>query len=56
MSSPYDPKEEAKTVDGMTGSSQPVEFITLQVVEEDTVSLTDDEIMEILRYAIRINR
>lgn len=56
MSSPYDPQEEAKTVDGMTGSSQPAEFITLQVVEEDQVSLTDDEIMEILRYAGRINR
>lgn len=56
MSSPYDPQEEAKTVDGMNGSSQPTEFITLQVVDEDPVSLTDDEIMEILRYAIRINR
>jgi hypothetical protein len=56
MSSPYDPQEEAKSVDGMTGSSQPTEFITLQVVEEDPVSLTDDEIMEILRYAVRINR
>jgi hypothetical protein len=56
MSSPYDPQEEAKSVDGVTGSSQPTEFITLQVVEEDTVSLTDDEIMEILMYAVRINR
>ena len=56
MSSPYDPQEEAKSVDGVTGSSQPAEFITLQVVEEDTVILTDDEIMEILMYAVRINR
>jgi hypothetical protein len=56
MSSPYDPQEEAKSIDEMTGSSQPAEFITLQVVDEDPVSLTDDEILEILRYAIRISR
>lgn len=56
MSSPYDPQEEPNPNDGLTGSSRTDELAELQIVDEDPVSLTDDEIMEIMRYAVRINR
>ena len=48
---PYDPQEEPKSVDGKTGSGNSSEFFTtLQDIDQNL--LTDDEIMEILRYAV----
>ncbi len=48
---PYDPQEEPKSVDGKTGSGNSSEFFTtLQDIDQNL--LTDDEILEILRYAV----
>lgn len=48
---PYDPQEEPKSVDGKTASGNPTEFFhELQEIEQNL--LTDDEILEILRYAV----
>ena len=48
---PYDPQEEPKSVDGKTGSGNSTEFFTsLQEIDQNL--LTDDEIMDIMRYAV----
>ena len=48
---PYDPQEEPKSVDGKTASGNSSEFFTsLQDIDQNL--LTDDEIMEIMRYAV----
>lgn len=48
---PYDPQEEPKSVDGKTGSGNSTEFFSsLQEIDQNL--LTDDEIMDILRYAV----
>lgn len=58
---PYDPQEEPKSVDGKTASGNSTEFFS-SFQEIDQNLLTDDEIMEILRFAVgrenarRINR
>jgi hypothetical protein len=48
---PYDPQEEPKSVDGKTGSGNSTEFFSsLQTIDQNLLS--DDEIMEILRFAV----
>lgn len=48
---PYDPQEEPKSVDGKTASGNSTEFFdSLQTIDQNL--LTDDEIMEILRFAV----
>jgi len=48
---PYDPQEEPKSVDGKTGSGNSSEvFTSFQNIDQNL--LTDDEIMEIMRYAV----
>jgi hypothetical protein len=48
---PYDPQEEPKSVDGKTGSGNSSEsFTSFQDIDQNL--LTDDEIMEIMRYAV----
>lgn len=48
---PYDPQEEPKSVDGKTASGNSTEFFSsLQEIDQNL--LTDDEIMEILRFAV----
>lgn len=48
---PYDPQEEPKSVDGKTGSGNSSEsFNSFQDIDQNL--LTDDEIMEIMRYAV----
>lgn len=48
---PYDPQEEPKTVDGKTASGNSTEFFaTIHDIDQNL--LTDDEIMDILRYAV----
>lgn len=49
---PYDPQEEPKSVDGKTASGNPTEFFShLQEIDQNL--LTDEEIMEILRFSVR---
>lgn len=50
-----DTHDEAELLDEKTGSNHKAEFIVKQEVSV-IPDLTDDEIMEILNYAMRINK